>query len=135
MTLEDYLKVQQQLTETVLVERVSFRMNEENHCLEAIHELVEEKHPISEITLPWLKKIWTFQYETWQRNQIMQGKNRRISGHKARSTNPVEFNGKITTLPALADSHGIDVDMVRNRLARGWPLERALTEKAHQAAN
>lgn len=44
-----------------------------------------------------------------------------------RGVRRVVFNGEITTLPDLADRFNIRLTKLRQRLDRGWSLERALS--------
>lgn len=69
MTLEQYLKLQQEQMENVLVVHTELRINAENHVLEPVSSLSEECHPASTDELAWLKKVWTQQYDQHQQNE------------------------------------------------------------------
>jgi hypothetical protein len=43
-----------------------------------------------------------------------------------RGTKLVEYRGAIKSLAELAENAGLDYYLVRNRIRRGWPIERAL---------
>lgn len=49
-----------------------------------------------------------------------------------RATRRVTFAGRTLTLREWAEATGIPWNTLRNRLAKGWPFERAITEPIHR---
>lgn len=44
----------------------------------------------------------------------------------------IEYNGETKTLKEWSDILDMNWDVLHNRLRKGWPVERAFTEKVHK---
>ena len=60
---------------------------------------------------------------------------RRVNLNNTRKNRYIEFDGKRMTISQWGLYLGGKPNLIQNRLGRGWPLDRALTEKADQRRN
>jgi len=51
---------------------------------------------------------------------------RKVQCRNKRNNRMITYNGKTQCLSAWAEEYGINVDALRSRLNRGWPIEKAL---------
>ena len=80
MTLDSFLRLQQEQYENVIVVETDFIVNPEDRLLEPVARLIATHHPIAPDSLKMLRHLWTLQYRQWQASQ-----NRRV--HNMESLN------------------------------------------------
>lgn len=56
---------------------------------------------------------------------------RKDQARNRRSTRPVIWNGRTMSLAECCEVNGVDYKTTHSRLARGWTLQRAMTETLH----